>query len=119
MSAGDDQIAATIEDLALTMRGTVYTLVSPGGYTNQVKAGLKCSLTPAPRYPASTSSERADLASAGVLEWERSYTMPDGARVEVDAFPGQRWNVQRGTVWPDFGPDGGTINYRAEVKKAT
>lgn len=120
MSAADDQIAETVEALALTQRATVYArAVSGGGYTNVVKTELKCSLNPLSRQAAATSDQRAELANGGMLEWERGYSMPDQAQVAVDAYPGQRWNVRKGTVWPEFGPDGGLISWRADVVRAS
>lgn len=121
MSAVDDQIAATNERLALTMRGTVYTRAASGGtFTTVAKSNLKCSLDRiSDRQSAQTSQQRADLANGGTLEWERGYTMPENAQVTVDRYGVTRWNIRSGTIWPEFGPDGGLISYRADVVRAT
>lgn len=120
MTAQDDALAATVESLALTMRGTVYTrAVSGGTFTDVAKADLKCSLNAVSRQPAATNSQRAELANAGTLEWERGYTMPDVAQVVVDAHGSTRWNVVKGSVWREFGVDGGVISWRADVVRAS
>lgn len=121
MSAVDDQIAATNERLGLTMRATVYTrAVSGGGYTDAAKTGLKCSLDRiSDRQAAATNQQRAELANGGTLEWDRGYTMPANAQVEVDRYGSQRWNVRPGTIWPEFGVDGGVISYRADVVRVS
>lgn len=114
MTAADDQIAETIEALALTMRASVFT---GSNWSTEVKSDLKCSLDPAPRAPAATGPARTELANRGVLEFERGYTMPVGARLVVDAYGAQRWNVVAGTIWPSFGPGGGLLSYSCEVTK--
>lgn len=113
MTAADDSIAATVERLALTQRATVYTGSS---WAAVDKTGLKCSLRPLNEGVSAgqTGSARSELAARGILEWERSYAMPNGARVVVDAYPGIRWNVQMATAWPEFGPGGGQISWRAD-----
>lgn len=112
MSAEDDEFAALTEELVLTQRAVVYT---GSNWTTVAKTGLRCSFVPANRQAAATGRDRADLALSGTLEWERSYAMPTGARVEIDAYPGIRFNVQRGTVMPSLGPGNGTLNWTAEV----
>jgi hypothetical protein len=116
MTVADDAIAATVERLGLTMRATVYTGSS---WATVAKSDLKCSLQPLNQgiSAAQTGQARSDLAARGVMAWERSYQMPTGARVAVDAYPGLRWNVQTATVWPEFGPGGDVINYRADVTR--
>jgi hypothetical protein len=112
MTAIDDALAGTVERVGLTQRATVYT---GSNWTTVAKTGLRCSFTPANRQAAATGRDRADLALSGTLEWERNYDLPTGARIEIDAYPGIRWNVQRGTVMPSLGPGNGTLNWTAEV----
>jgi hypothetical protein len=112
MSAEDDELAAVTEELALTQRATVYT---GSNWTTVDRTGLKCSFTPADRQAAATGRDRADLALSGTLEWERGYAMPSGARIEIDAYPGIRFNVQRGTILASLGPGNGALNWTAEV----
>jgi hypothetical protein len=118
MSAVDDALAKTAERTALTMRATVYV---GNQWTTADKTGLKCSLNPlnAGISAIQAGGARTELASRGLLEWERSYTMPPNARVVVDAYGTQRWNVVTGTVWPDFGPGGGLIGYHGDVVKVS
>jgi hypothetical protein len=118
MTAQDDQIAATNERLGLTMRATVLT---GSTWSTEAKTGLKCSLNPLNQgiSAVQTGAARSELAARGLLEWERGYTMPAGARIVVDAYPGLRWNVQMQTAWPDFGPGGGITSWHADVVRAS
>jgi hypothetical protein len=116
MSGVDTAIAGVLERVSLTMRATVYT---GNSWATVVKTGLKCSLSPltAGISAVQTGQARTDLASRGLFEWERGYTMPAGARIVVDAYGSQRWNVMAGTIWPDFGPGGDVISWHGDVTK--
>lgn len=119
----DDTLAATFERIALKMRATVAIRGSNGQYdfAHPDKTDLKCALNPLNLGVSAiqTGGGRAELASRGLLEWDRGYTMPPNAQIMVDAYGAQKWNVQTTTVWPDFGPGGGVIAYRADVVRAS
>lgn len=115
MSLDDLQRERVLRD-DLTMRCAVYT----GPYWDQpVRTDLPCNFIPASRarVGALTSTDRAENAPVGRLDWAPEYIMPPGARIEVDAYPGIFWNVQRGTVLPSLGPEGSRLFWTAELTR--
>jgi hypothetical protein len=111
---------ATIVRKVLTHRAVVFTrTANTGPYNLVVKSGLACRLEGVQRQPAATSSERRDLANIGTLRYDALYTFPSGAiQIEVDAFPGQRWNVIQATAWPDDVPGMGVVGRTVDVTRA-
>jgi hypothetical protein len=102
---------------AMTQVGSVYTRQSSGRYDGSpVKSDLKCLLQPVSRSTAPTAPERAELANLGEFRWEPAYTMPADAQLVVDAFPGVRWNIVKGTVWADIAT-GVTILQHCDVRR--
>lgn len=120
LSSQGASINAAIVGAVLTHRATVYTRSGgTGPYNLVVKSGLACRLEAVQRQPAATSSERRDLANIGTLRYDATYDLPAGAiQVEVDAFPGQRWNVIQATAWPDDVPGMGVVGRTVDVTRA-
>lgn len=113
-------INATLVRTVLTHRATIFTRTANTGPFNLVaKTGLACRLESVPRQPAATSGQRADLANLGTLRYDAAYTLPTASiQIEVDAFPGQRWNVIRATDWPDDVPGIGVVGRSIDVTRA-
>jgi hypothetical protein len=117
-----DSINATLIRNVLTMRATVYSRTGGAGpYNLVVKSGLTCRLEEVEggRRPAATSAQRRELANLGTLRYDAAYTMPEtGVQIEVDAYPGKRWNPTGATGWPDILPSGGVASRSIEVTRA-
>ena len=119
MSAQSEAINASLVTTVLTMRATVYTRAASGGFTVVQQADIPCRLDPITRQPAATSNERRALAAMGSLRYEATYSIPDDipVQVEVDAYPGRRWNVERATAWDDIVPGIGVIGKTVDVTR--
>lgn len=114
-----DAINASIVDSVLTMRATVYTRAASGGFTTVARADLPCRLDPVSRQPAATGSARRELAAMGSLRYSTEYTMPEtGIQLEIDAYPGRRWNPVQATGWDDNVPGIGVIGKTIDVVRA-
>ena len=119
MSAESEAINDTLVQTVLTMRATVYTRAANGGFTVVQQADLPCRLDPISRQPAATSNERRFLVAMGNLRYSATYTIPDDipVQIEVDAYPGRRWNVERATAWDDIVPGIGVISKSVDVTR--
>ena len=119
MSAQSEAINASLVQTVLTMRATVYTRAANGGFTVVQQADLPCRLDPISRQPAATSNERRSLAAMGNLRYSAEYTIPDDipVQLEVDAYHGRRWNVERATAWDDIVPGIGVISKSVDVTR--
>lgn len=106
---------------ALDMTATVYGRASVGGKYDgtPIKTGLACLLQSVNRQSAATGPDRAALAKEANFRWDPAYDLPENAQLEVDAFPGQRWNVRAGTMWPLMAPGEIVIVRRCDVVKAS
>jgi hypothetical protein len=120
VSAASEAINASIVASVLTQRATVYTRAAGGGFTVEQQAGIPCRLDPVSRQPAATGAERRALAAMGSLRYDATYTIPDDTAVqlEVDAYPGKRWNVERATAWDDNVPGIGVVGKTVDVTRA-
>lgn len=119
MSAESDAINAVIVAEVLTQRATVYTRAASGGFTTVSRADLPCRLDPVNRSPAATGASRRELAAMGTLRYDATYEMPEsGIQIEVDAYPGKRWNPVQATGWPEIVPGIGTVGKTIEVIRA-
>jgi hypothetical protein len=78
------------------------------------RLNLPCRLFHVPRQPAATSAERAELAKLRNLHFDASYTLPEGAQIEVG---GQRWNPVAGTEG-EVKPFSAVIQKRVDVIEA-
>lgn len=118
-----DSINATIVRSVLTMRATVYSrTANTGPYNLVVKSDLACRLEEVEggRRPAATSAQRRELANLGTFRYDATYTLPEtGVQIEVDAYPGKRWNPTGATGWPDIVPGIGTVGKSIEVTRAS
>lgn len=102
----------------LDQTATVYTRTAGAGYTTVVKTGLACVLQPVNSQPAATGGDRAVLNDMRTLYFDAAYTvMPEDGQIEVNAEPGIRWNVVKGTVKPNVGPGLVTIMYQCDVRR--
>ena len=117
-----DSINATLIRTVLTMRATVYSRTNNTGPCNLVvKSGLACRLEEVEggRRPGATSAQRRELANLGTLRYDATYSLPEtGVQIEVDAYPGKRWNPTGATSWPDIVPGIGTVGKTVEVTRA-
>ncbi len=120
MSPQAAAINQALVDSVLTMRATVYQRTGgTGPYNQQIRADLPCLLQGAQRQPNATSTERRDLAKLGTLRWDASYDMPlVGIQIEIDAFPGVRWNPVAAVAWPDYAPGIGIVGRTCDVQMA-
>lgn len=119
MSAQSEAINQSIVASVLTMRATIYTRAGSGGFTVVQRAGLPCRLDPVSRQPAATASERRELAAMGSLRYDARYSLPEsGIQIEVDAYPGKRWNPVQATAWDDNVPGVGVIGKSVDVTRA-
>jgi hypothetical protein len=101
------------------MSATVYSRhPTTGQYTVVETSGLACLLQQAPHQPAPAGPQRGEAAPDGVLYWHPDYAMSEYAQVEVSAFPGVRWNIVAGSVWPDVAPGAVAIARHADVVRA-
>lgn len=101
------------------MRATVYSRTGGTGPFNlSVKTDLACLLQPVNREPAATSSQRRELASMGKFRYDAPYDLPSNVQIEVDAFPGIRWNPIAATGWPDYAPGTGVVGRTVDVTRA-
>jgi hypothetical protein len=112
-------LAGLVNRTILTMRATVYGRSASGTYTVVAKQGLACRLELVDRQPAPTSRDRAELGATGSFFWDAEYDLPEQAQVVVDAYPGRKWNVVAGTLWPTTLPGSGTIVRSCDVRRAT
>lgn len=121
LTAQGAAINRTFVDRVLTMRATVWSrTANTGPFNLAVKTGLACRLDPVNREPAATNTERRELANTGTLRWDATYELPEtGVQIEVDAFPGKRWNPIAATAWPDNLPGIGIIGRSCDVVRAT
>lgn len=102
----------------LDQRATVYTRGGgSGAYDVVAKSGLHCLLQDVGSGSATSAADRSDLAQITVLYWEPTYAMPEHAQVVVDSRPGQRYQVQSGTVTPDVGPGNVTVMQHADCTR--
>ena len=62
-----------------------------------------------------TAADRAELANNGTFYWDAAYDMPEVAQIEVDAYPGVRWQTQKGTFWPNVSANDTTLRRRCDV----
>jgi hypothetical protein len=115
-----DSINATLVRLVLTMNATVYGRTANTGPFNVVlTSGLACRLDQVDRRPEATGTQRREMANLGTLRYDATYTIPEtGVQIEVDAYPGKRWNPTGATSWPDILPDGGVASRSIEVTRA-
>lgn len=112
---------ATIVRSILKMRATIYGRSAGGTFTVVVKSGLACLLgeVAGGRQPGATATQRRDLANLGTFQWDATYDLPEsGVQIEVDAFPGKRWNPVAATYWPDYAPGIGIIGKSIDVVRA-
>jgi hypothetical protein len=104
-------INADIVAAILTMRATIYTRASAGGFTTTATSGLACLLESVSANAAASVPDRAALAAMRVLRFDATYDLPAGAyQVEVDAFPGKRWAPQANTDDVDYPPGIGVLS---------
>jgi hypothetical protein len=116
---GSSALLARVALRAMDQSATVYTRDGQGKYTVVAQSGLKCLLQSVNRQSAATGPDRAALAKEGDFRWEPSYDLPENAQIEVDAYPGQRWNVKAGTLWADMAPGEVAILRHCDVVKAS
>lgn len=120
--AAADSINQAIVGSVLTQRCTVYSrTANTGPFNLVVKSGLPCFLEPVNRRPDATGTQRRELANMGTLRYDATYDMPEtGIQIEVDAYPGKRWNPTGATSWPDYVPVNniGVIGKTIEVTRA-
>lgn len=92
---------------------TVYTeALATGAYTVVAQANLPCRLGVIPTRGATSSAERAELASMRRLVWGPGYAMPEHCQIEID---GQRWNPVAGTLMAPTWIDGSVVYRAADV----
>lgn len=119
----NQSINNTIVRAILKHRATVYSRTNnTGPYNLVVKTGLACRLEEVEggRRPGATSAQRRELANLGTLRYDATYTIPEtGVQIEVDAFPGKRWNPVAAQSWPDDAPGVGIIGKTIEVVRAS
>jgi hypothetical protein len=115
-----DSLNATIVKNVLTMTATVYSRTgNTGPFNLVVKSGLACRLEAVNRNPQATGAQRRELANLGDFRYDATYDIPEtGIQIEVDAYPGKRWNPTGATGWPDIVPGIGTIGKSIEVTRA-
>jgi hypothetical protein len=120
LSAEGAAINAAIVGAVLTHRAVIFTRTSnTGPYNNAVRSALPCRLEPVSRQPAATGADRRELANMATVRYDATYVLPSGAvQIEVDAYPGQRWNVIQGTAWPDDAPGIGVLGKTVDVIRA-
>lgn len=113
-------INSAIVRAALTQRATVYSRTNnTGPYNNAVKSGLACLLLPINRQPAATGAGRRELAAIGEFRYDALYDLPtSGVQLEIDAYPGVRWNPVAATGWPDYAPGIGVVGRTVDVTRA-
>ncbi len=99
MTPQGQSINQALVDALLTMRATVYARTGgTGAFNRAIRTGLPCLLEPVSRQPAATGADRRALAAIGTLRYDATYAFPaEAVQVEVDAFPGQRWNTTPAT----------------------
>lgn len=105
----------------LTQRATVYSRTGgTGPYNLVVKSGLACRLEAVAALTApATNAERREQANLGSFRWDAEYELPEtGVQIEVDAFPGKRWNPVAATAWPDDVPGIGVVGRTCQVTRA-
>lgn len=104
----------------LTMTATIYGRTGgTGPYNLAVKTNLACRVEQVLRLPNATSEERAEAAARGTFWWDTGYILPEqGVQIEVDAYPGVRWNPVAGTLWPGNVPNVGVIARSCDVRRA-
>ena len=121
MSAQSEAINQSIVDSVLDMVATIYTRAASGGFTVVQRADLPCRLDEVQggRSPGATAAQRRELAGLGTFRWDATYDLPEtGVQIEVDAYPGKRWNPVAATQWPDIVPGIGIIGRSCEVVRA-
>lgn len=114
------QNAAIVRSL-LKMRATIYGRSAGGTFATVLKSGLACLLTEVEggRQPGATAAQRRELASIGTFRWDATYALPEsGVQIEVDAYPGKRWNPVAATYWPDYAPGLGIVGKTIDVVRA-
>lgn len=95
---------------------TVYTRAAGGAFTTTATSSLACLLQP-DEAGGDTGPSRAEIGETATLWWAPTYTMPEPARVEVDAFPGVRWHVEAGTAKADVGPGSVVVARHATIRR--
>lgn len=122
MTPQGQAINATLVRTVLTMRATVYGRTSgTGPYNAVVKSGLACRLEEIEggRRAGATSQQRRELANLGTFRYDATYDLPEsGVQIEVDAYPGKRWNPVAAQAWPDIVPGIGVISKSIDVVRA-
>lgn len=111
----------TIVRSVLKMRATVYGRSGSGTFTTVLKSGLACLLSEIEggRQPGATAAQRRELANLGTFRYDAEYDLPEtGVQIEVDAFPGKRWNPVAATYWPDYAPGIGVVGKTIDVVRA-
>jgi hypothetical protein len=114
LTARGARINRSIVRAVLTMHATVYSRATSGPdkgkFTVVERSDLPCLLTSASSNAATSVADRAALAAQRTFQYDATYDLAEtGVQVEVDAFPGQRWNVQPGTADPAYAPRIGIV----------
>lgn len=107
-------INASIVGAVLTMRATVYSRApsgpDKGRFTVQERSALPCLLMSVSANAATSVTDRAAMAAQRTFQYDATYDLAEtGVQIEVDVFPGQRWNVQPGTADVAYAPGIGII----------
>lgn len=125
----------TIVNAVLKMRATIFGRSSGGTFTVVLKSGLACLLSEVEggRQPGTSAAGRRELANLGTFQWDAEYEWPSepaptpavpnarkevAVQIEVDAFPGQRWNPATQGYWPDYAPGAGILARSRDVIRA-